>query len=221
MTEDKEYPICELPESLLIPSDDQQSYLTYIYPRDITNNYNQIHNKFSQSEKIIFYSTLKQLYNEQRITIDLLEGNKPIIHNIQYRFIEDCNFPPLQNTENPTHCIKFQLAYAANRAHKDSGHKKVSIDYSAGIIQEYDTSNKHFNFHKINPNELLFAISLNAHDFEGKNNPKNKLKFFGSLREFIGLETNLEELQNDENIDILAASIGDPQDQTMVLMQYF
>lgn len=130
------------------------------------------------------------------MAIHLIEGNRDNIHNIQYKYIQDCNFLPLKNTENPNHCVKFQLAYAANRAHKDSGHKTQNIDYNAGIVQEYDESDGSFNFHKINPNELLFVISLNAHDFEDKNQ-----RFFGSLREFVGLDSNnLEEMQNDENV---------------------
>ena len=202
LTEDKEYPFCELPESLLIPTEDQ-TYLTYIYPRDVGSMSSKINNKYTKNEKIIFYSTLKQLYNEQRMTIDLLEGhpqslNTKNLNDIQYRFIEDCQFPALQNTENPSHCIKFQLVYASNRANKDNGHKTKHIDYKQGIVQEYDATNEHFNFHKIDPNELLMAISLNAHDFDNQGNVK---KFFGVLREFVGLDNSeVEEMQNDENI---------------------
>eukprot|EP01084_Bolivina_argentea_P251488 421799_1 len=195
LTEDTEYPICELPETLLLPTEDQ-TYLTYIYPRDVSNTDNKINNKFSKNEKIIFLSTLKKIHNEQKLTFDLIHNEGKNMNSIQYRFIQDCNFLPFKSTPNPNHCMKFQLVFASNRAHKDNRHKQVNIDYRHSIVEQYDKHNKHFNFHKIDPNELLMAISLNAHDFD-----VNRNKFFGSLRNFVGLDgSNLEEMENDENI---------------------
>ena len=186
MTEESEYRICDVPESLLFPTE-HQTYLTYIYPRDASSNDDaKMNDKRTERERETFVSTLKTLYNEQHRTDT---------DSIRYRLIEDCHFEEIRNAPNPNHCVKFQLVLAPNRANKDSGLSadgSIAFDYHDGIVQEYDESNKAFNFHKADPKELLMAISLNAHSLDEGANTNSIRSWFHFLRSLIASESPRE-----------------------------
>ena len=161
LTEDAEYPSCGIPESLMTPPAEGQSFLTYISLHDASHSDTKINHKLSENEKAIFLSALYRIYEDQREMIDLLHSQT---NDVRSRWIEDCHL----ETVPTAHCVRFQLILAPNRANKDSGHKGVSIDYQQGIVQEFDGNGNGFNFHRIDPNELLMAISMNAHDLDAK-----------------------------------------------------
>ena len=100
--------------------------------------------------------------------IDLLHsessGNTADSVPIRSRWIRDCHFEPIQTAPNgQSHCIEFQLVLAPKRANRDRQHRGSTIDYQRGIVQEFNGKDGGFNFHRIEPNELMMAISLNAH----------------------------------------------------------